>query len=78
MGLKSEQKVRLDVGYIIDLVVQTPDGRRKVGIFVDGPQQFKGRWSREAKGGTLLYRRQVRAFSKLPIMSIPYWEWEVS
>lgn len=78
MGLRAEQKVRTDAGYVIDLVVEAPGRRRRVGIEVDGPQQFKrGRGgAREATGATKLKRRQARSSTELPIMSIPYWEWE--
>ena len=76
LKLQTERKVKTAEGYVVDLVVEAPGRRRRVGIEVDGPQQFKGRFSREATGATRLKKRQVRAFSPLPIMTVPYWEWE--
>jgi len=76
MGLRTIPKVRTPEGFVLDLVVEAPGRRRRVGIEVDGPQQYFGARSREATGAARLKRRQVRAFSELPIMTIPYWEWE--
>ena len=76
MGLATQQKVRTAEGYIIDLVAESSGGRRQVAIEGDGPARFVGA-SRgaDARGSTLLKRRQLRAFG-YRLMSVPYWEWE--
>lgn len=76
MGLATQQKVRTAEGYIIDLLAESSGGRRQVAIEGDGPARFVGS-SRgaDARGSTLLKRRQLRAFG-YRLMSVPYWEWE--
>jgi hypothetical protein len=44
----------------------------KVGIEVDGPFHFIGR---SVNGNTVLKRRQIKAIDKIPLVSVPYWEW---
>ena len=46
---------------------------KKVGIEVDGPSHFLGR---SPTGGTILKRRQVTNLEYVPIVSVPYWEWD--
>jgi hypothetical protein len=58
-------------GYKLDALMQI--NGTEVGIEVDGPYDFIGK---KPIGGTLLKRRQVMAIDKIPLVSVPYWEWD--
>ena len=73
--LEGSPKVRTAEGYVVDLYVETSGGRRNLYIEIDGPSRFVG-WSRVCTGATLLKRRQLRSFGT-PLVTVPYWEWEV-
>lgn len=75
MGLRTQQKVRTAEGYVIDLWVESTDGRRQIALEIDGPANFLG-WSRMESGATTIKRRQLRHFG-YRLLTIPYWEWEV-
>jgi hypothetical protein len=71
MGLNPVESYLTSSGYKLDALVQI--NGTEVGIEVDGPCDFIGR---KPIGGTLLKRRQVTAIDKIPLLSVPYWEWE--
>jgi hypothetical protein len=70
IGLNPTEEYLTESGYSLDALVEI-DGKR-VCIEVDGPTHFIGR---TANGKTLLKRRQVTAIDEIPLVSIPYWEW---
>jgi hypothetical protein len=46
---------------------------KRIGIEVDGPSHFV---DREPTAGTLLKRRQIKAIDNIPLVSVPYREWD--
>jgi hypothetical protein len=72
IGLHPEEEVLLQSGYRIDALVEV-NGENFV-IEVDGPSHFIGK-IRELKGSTILKHRQVSIIDGIPIVSVPYWEW---
>jgi hypothetical protein len=40
---------------------------------VDGPSHFI---KKKPTATTLLKRRQITAIDKIPLVSVPYWEWD--
>ncbi|KAL7523151.1 hypothetical protein ACHAXR_000043, partial [Thalassiosira sp. AJA248-18] len=58
-------------GYRLDALVSVNGS--KVGIEVDGPTHFVGR---KPTGSTILKHRQVTRLEGIPIVSVPYWEWD--
>jgi hypothetical protein len=72
IGLHPEEEVLLQSGYRIDALVQV-NGENFV-IEVDGPSHFIGK-IRDLKGSTKLKHRQVSIIDGIPIVSVPYWEW---
>jgi hypothetical protein len=71
MGLNPVESYLTSSGYKLDALVQIND--TKVGVEIYGPYDFIGR---KPIGGTLLKRRQVTAIDKIPLVSVPYWEWD--
>ena len=57
-------------GYRLDALVEV-DGK-KVAIEVDGPWHFLGK---KPTGNTILKHRQVTTLDGIPVVSMPYWEW---
>jgi hypothetical protein len=57
-------------GYSIDALVEV--NGKSIGIEVDGPSHFINKMP-SAK--TMLKRRQITAIDKIPLVSVPYWEW---
>jgi hypothetical protein len=70
IGLKPEDEFLTQSGYSIDALVEIRG--EKIGVEVDGPSHFIGY---KPKGHTLLKRRQVAGIDGIPIVSVPYWEW---
>jgi hypothetical protein len=70
IGLKPEEEFLTQSGYSIDALVEIRG--EKIGVEVDGPSHFIGY---KPKGHTLLKRRQVAGIDGIPIVSVPYWEW---
>jgi len=70
-GMRPDEEVLTPSGYRPDALVEI--NGTKVGIEVDGPSHFT---NREAKGSTLLKRRQVSTLDGIRIISVPYWEWD--
>ena len=70
LGLNPDEEVQTRSGYILDATF-IHDGQ-VVGVEVDGPHHFVGR---KEKGNTILKARQVANIDRIPIISVPYWEW---
>ena len=70
MGLVPQQEVQTQSGYTLDAIVEVGDN--KIAIEVDGPSHFFGH---EPDGATIMKRRQIPRLDKIPILSVPYWEW---
>jgi hypothetical protein len=66
-----EEEVLTPSGYRLDALVEV--NGEKIGIEVDGPYHFV---NQEPTGSTLLKRRQVSTLDNIPIVSVPYWEWD--
>mmetsp|Transcript_10748 Transcript_10748/g.16452 ORF Transcript_10748/g.16452 Transcript_10748/m.16452 type:complete len:596 (-) Transcript_10748:67-1854(-) len=58
-------------GYSIDAIVTTKYGN-EIAVEVDGPTHFVGFLP---TGATMLKRRQLKKLGKMPLLSIPYWQW---
>ena len=71
IGMLPEEEVLTPSGYRLDALVKV--NGEKVGIEVDGPSHFI---NREAKGSTILKRRQVNILDGIRIISVPNWEWD--
>ena len=70
MGLKPVEEFLTNSGYSIDALIEI--NGKEIGIEVDGPSHFIGR---RPNGSTALKHRQVGAIDKIPLVSVPYWEW---
>jgi hypothetical protein len=70
IGLNPVNDFHTESGYKLDALIEFDD--KKVGIEVDGPSHFLGR---AANGSTLLKRRHVTNIDKVPLVSVPHWEW---
>ena len=70
MELELEEEVLTKSGYRLDALVEV-NGER-VGVEVDGPSHFLGR---NPTGSTILKHRQVTNLDGIPVVSVPYWEW---
>ena len=71
MGLELEEELLTKSGYRLDTLVEV--NGKKVGVEVDGPFHFIGR---NPNGSTILKRRQVTTLDGIPVVSVPYWEWD--
>jgi hypothetical protein len=71
-NLKPVEKYRTPSGYLIDALVEV--NGKSIGVEVDGPFHFN---DRKPTGRTMLKRRQINAIDKIPLVSVPYWEWVV-
>ena len=72
-GLPLEEEVLTKSGHRIDAVVEV--NGKQVGVEVDGPSHFIGNRSRTPTGSTILKHRQVVNLDGIPLVSVPYWEW---
>jgi len=70
MDLELEEEVLTKSGYRIDALVEV--NGKKIGVEVDGPSHFLGR---NRTGSTILKHRQVTNRENIPVVSVPYWEW---
>ena len=70
MGHAVDEEVHTQSGYSVDAIVEIND--EKIAIEVDGPCHFIGR---EPDGAMMLKQRQIMTIDELPLLSIPYWEW---
>ncbi len=70
IGLCPKEGFLTKTGYRMDAPVEV--NGTKVGIEVDGPSHFVGR---KATGRSFLKCRQVSAVDKIPVVSLPDWEW---
>ena len=87
LGLKYKNEFRSKAGYSIDIKVEMPNNQ-KVYIEADGPfhymsenqsdANFNFGKGREPNFGTVLKRRLVTAIDKVPLVSIPHFEWSES
>jgi len=73
MDLQPQEEVLMKSGYRIDAVVDV--NGKQIAVEVDGPSHFIGR-SRELTGSTILKHRQVVGLDGMPVVAIPYWEWD--
>ena len=71
IGLQPEEEVLTERGYRLDALVEV--NGKKIGIEVDGPSHFLGR---KPTGNTILKHRQVINLEGIPVISVPYWEWD--
>jgi len=71
IGVDLEEEALTAIGYRLDALAVVRGA--KVGIEVDGPFHFLA--SRNLTGSTMLKRRQVTALAGMPLVFIPYWEW---
>ena len=71
IGLEPEEEVLTKRGYRLDAVLDV--NGKKVGIEVDGPSHFVGR---KPTGSTILKHRQVTNLDGIPLVSVPYWDWD--
>jgi len=71
IGLKPMEEVLTQRGYSLDALVEVYG--KEVGIEVDGPTHFIGI---KPTGSTLLKRRQIAIVEGIPLVYIPYWEWD--
>jgi hypothetical protein len=70
MGLNPVDEYIAPSGYSIDALVEI-SGKR-IGIEVDGPSHFV---DRKPTARTMLKRRQISTIDKIPLVSVPFWEW---
>ena len=70
IGLRPDCEVLTKRGYRLDATVEV--NGETIGVEVDGPSHFAGR---TLTGNAALKRRQVTALEGIPLVSVPYWEW---
>ena len=70
VGLVVDEEVQTKSGYILDATIV--HSGKVIGLEIDGPSHFIGR---KKKGNTILKQRQVANVDLIPIISVPYWEW---
>ena len=70
MGLKPVEEYLTPSGYSLDALIEI--NGTQIGVEVDGPYHFIGK---TLDGSTLLKQRQILSIDKLPLVSLPYWEW---
>lgn len=76
MGIVCAKEHRVGDGFLcVDLLVTLMDGR-KVAMEVDGPTRFFQNDAQRVLGQTLLRNRLLEAHTKLPVVTVPYFEWE--
>jgi hypothetical protein len=71
LNLDPVEEYETPSGYKLDALIEM--NGKMVGVEVDGPTHFV---ERQPNGPTLLKRRQVETIDKIPLVSVPYWEWE--
>ncbi|KAL7555214.1 hypothetical protein ACHAWF_018959, partial [Thalassiosira exigua] len=71
MGLLLEEEALTPSGYRLDSLVEI-NGNKIGSVEVDGPAHFVGQ---RPHGKTVLKRRQVAKVDGIPVVSLPYWEW---
>ena len=67
IGLRPDCEALTKRGYRLDAIVEV-DGKT-IGIEVNGPSHLTG--------NAALKRRQVSGLEGIPLVSVPYWEWNV-
>ena len=72
MNLQPKEEVRISSGYSLDALVEVKG--MKIGIEVDGPSHFIGK---KPTGSTILKHRQISNLEEIPLVSVPYWEWDI-
>ena len=70
IGLNPEEEYLTPKGYRLDALVEV--NGNEVGVEVDVPSHFIGR---KPAGSTILKQRQVSKLEGIPVVSVPYWEW---
>ena len=70
LGLNVDEEMQTESGYFLDATIK--QNGKVIGLEVDGPSHFIGR---KKKGNTILKQRQVANVDDIPIISVPYWEW---
>ncbi|KAL7524390.1 hypothetical protein ACHAWF_002498, partial [Thalassiosira exigua] len=70
IGLNPKEEVLIKSGYRLDALVEV--NGNKIGIEVDGPYHFV---DRRPTGKMILKHRQVTKLDGVPVLSVPYWEW---
>jgi hypothetical protein len=71
IDLNPVEEYQTPSGYSIDALVEV--NGKSVGVEVDGPSHFI---YKKPSATTMLKRRQITAIDKIPLMSVPYWEWD--
>jgi hypothetical protein len=71
IDLKPVEEFLAPSGYSIDALVEI--NGKSIGVEVDGPSHFI---NKKPTSKTMLKRRQITAIDKIPLVSVPYWEWE--
>eukprot|EP00956_Cyclotella_meneghiniana_P040621 scaffold200815_cov53-Cyclotella_meneghiniana.AAC.4 len=71
LSLNPFEEYQTQSGYSLDALIEIKG--KKVGVEVDGPSHFIGR---EPNGSTLLKKRQIRSIDEIPLVTVPYWEWD--
>ena len=70
MALELEEEVLTKSGYRLDALFEV--NGKKIGVEVDGPTHFIGR---NPNGSTILKHRQITNLDNIPVVSVPYWDW---
>ena len=70
LGLNVDEEVQTESGYFLDATIK--QNGKVIGLEIDGPSHFIGM---KKKGNTILKQRQVANVDDIPIISVPYWEW---
>ena len=70
VGLNVDEEVQTKSGYFLDATFI--HNGEVIGLEIDGPSHFIGR---KKKGNTILKERQVANIDHIPLISVPYWEW---
>eukprot|EP00986_Skeletonema_menzelii_P021150 scaffold33403_cov148-Skeletonema_menzelii.AAC.3 len=65
-----DEEVQTNSGYFLDATFI--NNGKVIGLEIDGPSHFIGK---KKKGNTILKKRQVANIDHIPIISVPYWEW---
>jgi hypothetical protein len=70
MGFNPNEEVQLQSSCVVDATIEM-DGN-KIAIEVEGPTHFIGK---QLDGSTTLKHRQITRIDKIPLVYVPYWEW---